>query len=65
MLVLSRKLNERIKIGEQIWVKVIEVRGDGRVRLGIEAPPATTIFREEVVDRLAKGEVVQLESAAA
>ncbi|MFM7073715.1 MAG: carbon storage regulator CsrA [Planctomycetota bacterium] len=51
MLVLSRKLNEEIVIDGKIVVKVVEIRGD-RVRLGIEAPPATTIHRSEVHDAI-------------
>jgi carbon storage regulator len=47
MLVLSRHKDERIVIGDNITVMVIELRPD-RVRLGIEAPPEVTIHREEV-----------------
>lgn len=54
MLVLSRKKNERIVIGENIVLTVVEVRGD-RVRLGIEAPQDVPIHRSEV------HEAIQLE----
>jgi carbon storage regulator len=47
MLVLSRKKNERIVIGDNIVITVVEVRGD-RVRLGIEAPQEVSIHRSEV-----------------
>jgi carbon storage regulator len=47
MLVLSRKLNERILIGENIQVIVVGVRGN-HVRLGIEAPPEVAILRDEL-----------------
>ena len=47
MLVLSRKKDEKIMIGDNIWVQVIEVRG-GIVRLGIHAPIEVEIHREEV-----------------
>ena len=47
MLVLSRKKNESIRIHDDIVVKVVEIRGD-KVRLGIEAPPAVPVDREEV-----------------
>lgn len=47
MLVLSRKRNEAIVIGEDIVIMVAEIRGD-KVRLGIEAPRDVTIWREEV-----------------
>ena len=47
MLVLSRKKNERIFIGNNIILTVVEVRGD-KVRLGIEAPKSIPVNREEV-----------------
>ena len=47
MLVLSRKKGERVVIGENINVIVVEVRGD-RVRLGFEAPREIPIHRSEV-----------------
>lgn len=46
MLVLSRKLDEVIFIGD-VKVMVVEIRGD-KVRLGIEAPPDVPVDREEV-----------------
>lgn len=48
MLVLSRKAGEVIWIGDKISVRVMEVLYNGRVRLGIEAPPEVTILREEL-----------------
>ncbi len=51
MLVLSRKKNERIVIGENIVITVVEIRGD-RVRLGIEAPQEVPIHRSEVHDAI-------------
>jgi carbon storage regulator CsrA len=51
MLVLSRRLNERIVFpGTNISVRVVAIK-QGTVRLGIDAPPAVTILREEVPDR--------------
>ncbi|RMF95852.1 MAG: carbon storage regulator [Planctomycetota bacterium] len=47
MLVLSRKENERIRLGDSIVVTVVRVGGD-RVRLGIEAPPDVPILRDEL-----------------
>lgn len=46
MLVLSRKRNERINIGPDISLVVVEVRGD-KVRLGIEAPKQLNIVRPD------------------
>jgi len=48
MLVLSRKVGERIHIGNDIIVTVLSVRG-GRVRVGIEAPDGVQIKREELL----------------
>ena len=47
MLVLSRRANQSIVIGQDIVVTVIEIRGD-HVRLGIEAPREVTVHRDEV-----------------
>lgn len=47
MLVLKRRLNDRIMIGEDIVITVVEIRRDN-VRLGIEAPPQIPVHREEV-----------------
>jgi carbon storage regulator len=47
MLVLARKLNERIQIGGRITVTVVDIRGD-KVRLGIEAPREVPVHREEI-----------------
>jgi carbon storage regulator len=51
MLVLSRKLGDRIMIGDRIVVTVVKL-GNGRVRLGIEAPREVAVFREEIDPRL-------------
>ena len=51
MLVLSRKQGERIVIGGNITVTVIEVKGD-RVKLGFSAPAEVPIHREEVQRRI-------------
>jgi carbon storage regulator len=47
MLVLTRKLNERIVVGDNITITVVGIRGN-HVRLGIEAPPEVSILREEL-----------------
>jgi carbon storage regulator len=49
MLVLSRRVGERLLIGDDIVVTVIEVRGDG-VRLGIDAPREVRVHRAEVLE---------------
>ncbi|SVB80123.1 uncharacterized protein METZ01_LOCUS232977 [marine metagenome] len=47
MLVLTRKVGESIKINDDVKVTVIEVKGKN-IRLGIEAPKTTKVYREEV-----------------
>ena len=51
MLVLSRKRDERIVIGDNIVITVVDVRGD-KVRLGIEAPSEVPVHRQEVLEAL-------------
>jgi carbon storage regulator len=51
MLVLSRKRDERIVIGDNIVITVVEVRGD-KVRLGIEAPTDVPVHRQEILDAI-------------
>ena len=51
MLVLTRKVGEQIKIGDEIVVSVVEV-DRGNVRLGIDAPRHISILRQEVYDRI-------------
>jgi carbon storage regulator len=53
MLVLSRKKHERICIGNDVVVTVIEIHGN-QVRLGVEAPKDTAVHRHEVVDKIRK-----------
>ena len=53
MLVLSRKPGQRVMIGDNIVVSVIEVRGS-TIRLGIEAPRSLSVHREEVLLREAE-----------
>ena len=47
MLILARKLNERIIIGDDIEVSVVEIKGD-QVKLGISAPREVKVYRHEV-----------------
>jgi carbon storage regulator len=47
MLILTRKVNETIIIGDNIRVSLIEIRGD-QVRIGVEAPKNIKVYREEV-----------------
>lgn len=47
MLVLTRKAGEAVTIGDQIRIRVVEVKGN-QVRLGIEAPQDLRIYRQEI-----------------
>ena len=49
MLVLTRKIGERIVIDGQILIEVVAVQGS-QVRLGIEAPPELVVLREELTE---------------
>lgn len=51
MLVLTRKTGEGIVIGDNVTVKIIEMKSGG-VRVGIDAPSDTKIYRQEVYDRI-------------
>ncbi|MDE1164062.1 MAG: carbon storage regulator CsrA [Pseudomonas sp.] len=58
MLVLTRDVGEAISIGDNIWVKVLEVRG-GQVRFGVQAPKNIEIHRSEVYRRIVAQLVAQ------
>ncbi|MCR4399677.1 MAG: carbon storage regulator CsrA [Syntrophomonadaceae bacterium] len=47
MLVLTRKTDEAILLGDDIRITIVEIQGD-RVRIGIEAPRSLPVYREEV-----------------
>lgn len=51
MLVLTRKLNEALKIGDDVTVTVLSIDGD-RIRLGIEAPEEIRIVRKELLEEI-------------
>ena len=50
MLVLSRRVGERIRVGSDIEVSIVEIQGN-RVRLGFSAPDDVRILREEIMDK--------------
>ncbi len=50
MLVLSRKVGERILIGDNISVTVVRITGSG-VRIGVEAPSEMAVIRQELKDQ--------------
>jgi carbon storage regulator len=62
VLVVSRKVGERILIGDQITVTVIKV-GSGGVRIGIQAPRELAVVREELAELVRKAEELKIELA--
>jgi carbon storage regulator len=51
MLVLERKVDQVVRIGDDIQV-MVTFAGDGRVKLGITAPPEVPVHRQEVYERI-------------
>jgi len=51
MLVLSRRIDERIMIGDQIEISVVDIKGD-QVKIGIRAPGSVKIYRKEVYEAI-------------
>ena len=54
MLVLSRDIGESIMIGDDVEIVIVDVRNDGRVRLGITAPDPIPVHRKEIYDQIKK-----------
>lgn len=70
MLVLSRKTGDKIKIGKDIVISVLEVES-GNIKLGIDAPKDITILRMEVLEKIqneniesASGKIEEITDAA-
>lgn len=51
MLILTRKAGEGIRIGDNIQITIVEIKGGG-IRIGIDAPADQKIYRQEVYDRI-------------
>ncbi len=51
MLILTRKVGQKLRIGDDIEVSILDVKGK-QVRVGIVAPKGVPIFREEVLERI-------------
>ncbi|MCC7463931.1 MAG: carbon storage regulator CsrA [Gammaproteobacteria bacterium] len=54
MLILTRRVGEKVMIGDEVSVTVLRVKGN-QVRLGVEAPKSVSVQREEIYNRM-KGE---------
>ncbi|HUV49818.1 MAG TPA: carbon storage regulator CsrA [Anaerolineae bacterium] len=62
MLILTRKLGETIRIGNEIKVTILEARGK-QLRIGIDAPADVTIHREEVYQMIREQNILAVETA--
>ena len=64
MLVLTRKVGERILIGEDITITIVRI-GPGGVRLGVDAPGGMSVVRRELTEQRSEAvSLEQLEAAA-
>ena len=64
MLVLTRRVGEKLVIGDDVTVAILSVRGN-QVRIGIAAPPEVQVHREEIYQRILKERVTDTNPAAA
>ncbi|MBX2881404.1 MAG: carbon storage regulator CsrA [Granulosicoccus sp.] len=55
MLILSRRTDESIVIGDEVTITILSVKGK-QVRIGITAPPDVSVHREEIYQRIQAGE---------
>ena len=62
MLVLTRKIGETIAIDDHIKITVVQIKGK-QVRLGIEAPKETRVYREEIYKAIQDENVAATQSA--
>ncbi|MDR0411461.1 MAG: carbon storage regulator CsrA [Treponema sp.] len=62
MLILSRKVNEKIMIGDDISISIIDIKND-QVRLGVDAPRHVKVFRQEVFTEIEAENKAAVQSA--
>jgi carbon storage regulator len=55
MLILTRRVGESLKVGEEITVTVLGVKGN-QVRIGVDAPRDVSVHREEIYNRIHDGD---------
>jgi carbon storage regulator len=61
MLVLARRLNESIMIGDDIEIVIIDIKGD-QVKLGIKAPRKITVHRKEIYQEIKQENIAAISS---
>lgn len=64
MLVLTRRVDEKIIMTGGISIMVLGISSDGKVRLGIDAPKSVVVHREEVWKQVERKEAAEAEAAA-
>ena len=64
MLILSRRTDESIVIGDEVTITILSVKGK-QVRIGITAPSDVSVHREEIYQRIQSGEPIEDMSEAA
>ena len=57
MLILTRRIDEALRIGDEVSVTVLEIKGN-QVRLGVKAPKEVSVHREEIYQRIKESEAV-------
>ncbi|MBW2646921.1 MAG: carbon storage regulator CsrA [Deltaproteobacteria bacterium] len=61
MLILTRKLGETIRIGNEIKITILNAKGR-QIKVGIDAPPDVTVHREEVYQMIREQNILAAES---
>ena len=64
MLVLTRKRGERILVGDDIVITILDIKGDA-IRIGVDAPSGVRIQRHEVIEAIAEANKAAAEADAA
>jgi len=63
VLILSRRTDESIVIGDEVTITILSVKGK-QVRIGITAPPDVSVHREEIYQRIQSGDPVEEQSTS-